>query len=107
VYSLAHESFILFPRHLGPGLYDQIVSFCKQANFSPKVMQEAIQMQTIIDLSRNGLPCSSFAAKSATSWCCLQTAQEATPQVETAVVWQPDNTSSVYANLKVVRLYVE
>jgi len=27
VYSLAHESFILFPRHLGPGLYDQIVLF--------------------------------------------------------------------------------
>ena len=33
--------------------------------------------------------------------------QEATPQVETAVVWQPDNTSSVLREfLKVVRLYV-
>jgi DNA-binding transcriptional LysR family regulator len=48
--SLASQSFIIFPRTLAPGLYDQIISFCQQAGFSPHVVQEAIQMQTIISL---------------------------------------------------------
>jgi DNA-binding transcriptional LysR family regulator len=47
---LAKESFIIFPRTLAPGLYDQIISLCQQAGFSPNVVQEAIQMQTIISL---------------------------------------------------------
>lgn len=53
--ALAHEHFILAPRHLGPGLYDQIISLCKQAGFSPNVTQEAIQMQTILGLVAAGL----------------------------------------------------
>lgn len=48
--SLSTESFILFPRSLAPGLYDQIISLCQQADFSPRVAQEAIQMQTIVSL---------------------------------------------------------
>ncbi|MHC5932972.1 LysR family transcriptional regulator [Nostoc sp.] len=48
--SLANEPFILFPRILAPGLYDLIISLCQQAGFSPKVAQEAIQMQTIVSL---------------------------------------------------------
>jgi DNA-binding transcriptional LysR family regulator len=47
---LTPESFIIFPRTLAPGLYDQIISLCQQAGFSPTVVQEAIQMQTIISL---------------------------------------------------------
>jgi DNA-binding transcriptional LysR family regulator len=47
---LAGEAFILFPRPLAPGLYDQIISLCQQAGFSPSVVQEAIQMQTIVSL---------------------------------------------------------
>lgn len=47
---LAAEAFILFPRPLAPGLYDQIISLCHQGGFSPRVVQEAIQMQTIISL---------------------------------------------------------
>lgn len=47
---LAAEPFILFPRPLAPGLYDQIISLCQTASFSPVVAQEAVQMQTIISL---------------------------------------------------------
>jgi DNA-binding transcriptional LysR family regulator len=40
VRSLADEFFIVFPHHLEPGLYNQILSLCQQANFSsPKVTQ--------------------------------------------------------------------
>ncbi|BAU44333.1 LysR family transcriptional regulator [Leptolyngbya sp. O-77] len=47
---LAGKPFILFPRLLAPGLYDQIISLCQQGGFSPAIVQEAIQMQTIISL---------------------------------------------------------
>ncbi len=47
---LKDAPFILFPRSNAPGLYDDVVSCCKAAGFSPRVEQEAIQMQTIISL---------------------------------------------------------
>jgi DNA-binding transcriptional LysR family regulator len=48
--SLAAEPFILFPRQLAPGLYDPIIAICQAAGFSPQVVQECIQMQTIVSL---------------------------------------------------------
>jgi DNA-binding transcriptional LysR family regulator len=53
--ALAGEPFVLMPRSLGPGLYDQIVSWCQRAGFSPKVVQEAIQMQTVTGLVAAGI----------------------------------------------------
>ena len=47
---LAAEPFILFPRPLAPGLYDPIITICQAAGFSPQVVQECIQMQTIVSL---------------------------------------------------------
>ena len=47
---LKDAPFILFPRPYAPGLYDDVVSCCKSAGFSPQVVQEAIQMQTIVSL---------------------------------------------------------
>jgi DNA-binding transcriptional LysR family regulator len=48
--ALATEPFILFPRQLAPGLYDPIIAICQAAGFSPQVVQECIQMQTIVSL---------------------------------------------------------
>ncbi len=48
--ALANAPFIITPRHMAPGLYDDIVSFCHAAGFSPQVTQEAIQMQTVVSL---------------------------------------------------------
>jgi len=48
--ALAGSPFILFPRRMAPGLYDAVVSFCRAAGFSPRVGQEAVQMQTIVSL---------------------------------------------------------
>ena len=52
---LADSPFILFPRHMAPRLHDNVVEFCAAAGFSPKVEQEAVQMQTIISLVSAGL----------------------------------------------------
>jgi DNA-binding transcriptional LysR family regulator len=48
--SLASEAFILFPRQLAPGLYDPIISICQAVGFSPNIVQECVQMQTIVSL---------------------------------------------------------
>ncbi len=48
--ALATAPFILFPRQLAPGLYDPIITICRAAGFSPMVVQECIQIQTIISL---------------------------------------------------------
>ena len=52
---LANEPFILFPRHLGPRLYDPIVTACQRAGFSPTVAQEAMHVPTIVSLVAAGV----------------------------------------------------
>jgi DNA-binding transcriptional LysR family regulator len=52
---LADEPFVLFPRELGPGLHEQIMSCCARAGFMPRISQEAVQMQTITALVAGGL----------------------------------------------------
>ena len=48
--ALASEPFVIFPRRTGPGLYDRILTLCQASGFSPRVVQEAEQMQTIVSL---------------------------------------------------------
>lgn len=96
VRSLANEPFILFPRPLGPGLYDQIVSLCQRANFSPQVAQEAIQMQTIIGLVSGGMGIALVPASMQNlqrAGVAYRPLQESTPLVETAVIWRKADPS--------------
>ena len=55
VSALADEPFVSFPRRIGAGLYDDIVAVCAAAGFSPKVVQEANEMQTIVSLVSAGI----------------------------------------------------
>ncbi len=52
---LAEEAFLLFPREAGVSLYDTIVGFCRREGFTPRIEQEAIQMQTIVSLVAAGM----------------------------------------------------
>lgn len=52
--AIAGENLILFPRDIGPGLYDSIVSACNDAGVSPKLGQEASQIVSIIPLVAAG-----------------------------------------------------
>ncbi|MFM9368436.1 LysR family transcriptional regulator [Streptomyces sp. Da 82-17] len=55
VRSLADEGFVLFPRQLGAGLHDRITALCRRSGgFEPRVVQEAVQMQTIVGLVAAG-----------------------------------------------------
>jgi len=53
--SLANAPFIRFPRHIAPGLYNQIDWMCGRAGFRPRVVQEALQIHTTISLVAAGL----------------------------------------------------
>ncbi|MFG3708663.1 LysR family transcriptional regulator [Micromonospora sp. NPDC047670] len=55
VRDLAGQPFVLSPRELGPGLHDQILDYCRRAGFTPRVTQEAVQMQSIVALVGGGL----------------------------------------------------
>jgi DNA-binding transcriptional LysR family regulator len=51
----AEDPFIATPRDLGPGLFDQVVGLCARSGFSPTVVQEAIQMSTVVSLVGAGI----------------------------------------------------
>jgi len=53
--ALEHEPFVMYPRESGTGVYDQIITLCRQAGFAPTVAQEAHAMATIIGLVAAGL----------------------------------------------------
>lgn len=52
---LVDEPFVLFPRAVGPGYVDMVVSACRSAGFSPRVEHEVDDMQTHIGLVAAGL----------------------------------------------------
>lgn len=52
---LGSETFILYRRPLGPGLYDGIIAACDRAGFSPRVGQEAPRMLATLSLVAAGL----------------------------------------------------
>lgn len=91
IQALREELFVLFPRAMATRLYDQIISLCHQGDFSPTVVQQAAQMQTILslvaaeigvaivpeslqNLQRRGVSFVPFKA--------------ATPQAEVCIVWK-------------------
>jgi DNA-binding transcriptional LysR family regulator len=49
------DPLVIFPRRIAPSLYDSIFALYHGAGFLPAVAQEAIQMQTIVNLVSAGL----------------------------------------------------
>jgi DNA-binding transcriptional LysR family regulator len=89
--SLSLEPFVLFPRQFAPGLYDPIITICQAAGFSPRVVQECIQMQTIVSLVAANMGVSILPAS-------IQAAQRQ------GVVYRPIQASKLPASQLVPRL---
>jgi len=96
--ALANEPFILFPRHLAPGFYDQLISACQQVGFVPNVIQEAKLMQTIVCLVAGGIGValvpSSLQNLQRTGVVYRPLAEKISPLI-TAMVWRHDDQSPV------------
>jgi len=52
---LAKEPFVLFPPHVGASFYEKLVSFCADAGFTPRVVQEATQWQSVVTFVEAGM----------------------------------------------------
>lgn len=53
--ALATQTFVLYKRPGGPGLYDTIITACRGAGFSPRVVQEAPRIISTLNLVAAGL----------------------------------------------------
>jgi DNA-binding transcriptional LysR family regulator len=53
--ALADETFIVYRRRSGPGLYDAILAACNAAGFSPRIGQEAPRIVATLNLVAAGL----------------------------------------------------
>ncbi|MEM9004064.1 MAG: LysR family transcriptional regulator [Cyanobacteria bacterium P01_F01_bin.86] len=86
----AQEPFILFPRHVGPALYDGITGFCQKAGFHPRVVQEAFPQQTILGLVAAGLGVSLIHASVQglhLQGVVIKPLVEVTPTLASAIAW--------------------
>ena len=93
---LADLPFILFPRHMAPGLYDDVVGFCRRAGFIPRVEQEAVQMQTIISLVSAGLGVALIPGSMRNlgrSGVVYRALREKSPQTELLVAWRKGDSA--------------
>jgi len=53
--ALSLEPFVLFSRSVGAGLHEEIMRACGVAGFAPRVVQEASQVTSIVNLVASGL----------------------------------------------------
>ncbi|MDM5154995.1 LysR family transcriptional regulator [Bacillus sp. DX1.1] len=95
---LIDEPFILFPRHFGPNFYDLIISYFWDHGVSLNIVQEAIQMQTIVNLVAAGMGVSvvpSSVENYKRPGVIYKEIQETTPKVNLYVGWRQDEKSAV------------
>lgn len=96
VRALAEQPFVMFPRHSAPGLYDAIVETCARAGFTPRIAQEAIQMQTIISLVSVGMGVALVPASLTNlgrAGVTYRPLKEKSPLVTTGLAWKNSNSS--------------
>jgi DNA-binding transcriptional LysR family regulator len=101
--ALSLEPFVLFSRPVGSGLYDQIVSACHRAGFSPRVTQEASQVTSIVNLVAAGLGVSvvpSSMRKIQSEGIVFRPLEDDDAVAQMSLVWRRSDTSATLRNLR-------
>ena len=96
--TLVDEPFILFPRVLAPELHDQIISLCQHARFSPRLVQEAMQLPTIVSLVAAGIGVAVIPASLQNlgrAGVNYRAIRESTPKAELVVAWRAEKPSAL------------
>lgn len=103
---IKEENFIIPCDERAPGLHKLIDTACKQAEFHPKVVQEAAWMTTIISLVAGEIGVALLPANVMNlqrTGVVYQNISGNLPMFQTAIVWRKDNRSKILSNfLKVV-----
>ena len=111
VAALAVDPFVMLPRNLNLSLYDQIVAICHQAGFSPRVAQEAVQLQTISSLVAAGIGVSLVPAAMQNlrrSGVVYRPLEGVKARIEMAAAYRPDHESAVVRQfLNVVKEFAQ
>lgn len=102
---VAGEDFVLFHRRGAPSLFDACIALCGRAGFTPRVVDEAHLMATVLTLVESGLGVSLVPACVRylhPQECLLHAAAPASPRIELRMVWRRDAASpalSAFRNL--------
>jgi DNA-binding transcriptional LysR family regulator len=104
---LAGEAFLLPPRQIAQGFYDQLAELSAQAGFSLRIGAEASQLQTILNLVAAGMGITvvpESVMQMSGRGVVFKRLPEPAPTMEIAVAWRRDDPSQVLqAFLEVVR----
>ena len=105
--TLADFPLIIFPRHVAPAFHDAILACFHDAGLTPRIGQEAIQMQTIVGLVSAGMGIAlvpQSVSNLKRTGVVYKTLADRTPSVETGLAWRRDNASPVlHAFLELLR----
>jgi DNA-binding transcriptional LysR family regulator len=108
--ALSARPFVCFPRPMAPGLHDMIVRFCRGAGFTPRVTQEAIQLQTIVSLVSAGLGVALVPASLRTlqrTGVVYRPLREKSPRLTVLLAWRRTNRSASLSHfVAVARAFV-
>lgn len=98
VRDLAEEPFVLFPADLAPGLHAQVISLCRSAGFSPRVVEESRELYTSVSLVEAGVGVSILPASvEKLGWRGVRYRPIPSPAAETriAAAWHRDRNRPV------------
>jgi DNA-binding transcriptional LysR family regulator len=99
---LADSPFVLLPRAVGPGLYDQIVGLCTAAGFTPRIAQHAVEWQTVCALVEAGLGISVAPAcirRIRLGGLAFPALEPGTARTRVAVGWRTEDPNPLVANM--------
>jgi DNA-binding transcriptional LysR family regulator len=97
---LAEEPFVFYSRQSGPAVHDTIVGFCRATGFTPRIEQEAADVQTIVSLVAAGLGVSLLIAPAPPTnpdMVVYRDLSDDLPPWQLRVAWSPENRSPVLA----------
>jgi DNA-binding transcriptional LysR family regulator len=101
---------VIFPRDAAPSLYDEVLAFYHGLQCTPHIVQEATQMQTIVNLVSAGLGLA-FVPRAVTPLqrpgviyrALPRSMGPALPQCETSLLWRVDAPACVERFAALVR----
>lgn len=100
--ALAEEPFVLLPRAVGPRLYDRITEVCGSVGFAPRIVQHAVEWQTVCALVGAGLGVSLAPAsirRIRLRGVAFRPVEPGTARTRVAVAWRREDPNPLVARL--------